>query len=170
MKEVWKDIPEFNGQYQASNLGNVKSMHYRKTNTERLLSPFTTCHGYKHVRMSGASGSKLYAVHRLIAKTFLPNPENKREVNHINGIKTDNRVENLEWCSSSANKIHAYKIGLKRTVAVLQFDLQGKFIREWNSLIEVQNVLDVQCANIRKCCRNERHQAGGYIWKYKDAK
>lgn len=105
--EVWKDIRECS-KYQASNTGNIKN---KETNT--ILKPGTSGWGYLQVNLYYDSKHHTRYVHKLIAETFIPNPDNKPKVNHINGIKTDNRVCNLEWVTNSENEKHAYDIGLK---------------------------------------------------------
>lgn len=116
MEEIWKVVKGYEGRYQVSNLGNVKSLS-RMVNSgngvksklinEIILKPNITIHGYKIATLwiDGVSGH--YSVHRLVATTFIPNPENKPMVNHINCIKTDNRVENLEWVTRQENVTHA---------------------------------------------------------------
>lgn len=122
-KEIWKDIPGYEGLYQVSNLGRVKSLdrtikqkdahgghclfHYK----ERLLKIAIATDGYG--RVSLANDGRSHSVHRLVAQTFIPNPENKPMVNHINGNRADNNVSNLEWCTNQENQIHAVKV-LKR--------------------------------------------------------
>ena len=119
--EFWQDIKGYEGHYQVSNLGRVKSLarivESRKgvfvNKKEKFLSNWDCGKGYKKVKLSKDSIEKSMRVHRLVAETFLQNPELKSEVNHINGFKDDNRVENIEWCTSSENTIHALKTKLK---------------------------------------------------------
>lgn len=113
MEEIWKDVEGFERLYQVSNLGNVKSLANSKTKSEKILKYSLGRRGYCQVVLSKSNNKYYMRVHRLVAQAFIPNPENKPEVNHINGIRNDNRVENLEWCTQSENQIHAYRIGLQ---------------------------------------------------------
>jgi hypothetical protein len=107
-KEIWKDVPEYEGVYQVSSLGRVKSLWFGK---EKILKLRENTQGYMQVGLYKEGDVKSYRVHRLIMRLFVG--ESKLQVNHKNGIKTDNRLENLEYCTRSENMIHAYDIGLK---------------------------------------------------------
>lgn len=123
MKEIWKDILHFEGEYQVSNLGRIKSLArsvkagsgYRITN-EKILNPIIDSFGYctHTLRKKGIRKTNTVKVHRIVALHYIPNPLDLTEINHINGIKTDNQVDNLEWCTRSFNLKHAYKLGLRK--------------------------------------------------------
>ena len=133
--------------------------------------------GYYRVELR-KKGKRFYLlVHRLVAENFIPNFDNKLQVNHINGNRFDNRVENLEWCTQSYNIKHAYESGLMKPkygkdngwhTEVLQYDLDGNFIKEWESISEAKKRLGIN--NITYACNGKYKHAGGYIWKYKYGK
>lgn len=112
MEEIWKIIDGYNNAYQISNLGNVRSIHKSK---KILKTDKDDPDRYVSVTLYLSVGKrKKEKIHRLIAKAFIPNPENKSQVNHINGNKKDNSIENLEWVTPSENVIHSYKTGLQK--------------------------------------------------------
>lgn len=141
--------------------------------------------GYFIVTLSNNGTNCKCYIHRLVAQTFIPNPLKKLYVNHIDGNKQNDRVDNLEWCTPSENNFHAFRIGL-RTITkkqrkqssingkiycskkVLQYDLNGNFIKEWKSLSEASRELKLNRGNIGTCCRLHKGTAGGYIWKFKE--
>jgi hypothetical protein len=190
--EVWKDI-KIDGLlniYQVSNLGNLKSIARTKTFIhpitkklttfnfkEVILKPFTSKKGYLRVSLLFENNTKKnFSVHVLVAKTFLNNDSsNKLQVNHINGIKNDNRIENLEWVTQSENSLHAFKLGLQKpkylenngnAKKVYQIDLQSNsIVKEWNCMTLIQQTLGYNISNISKVCHGERKQAYGFKWK-----
>ena len=105
--ENWKDVPGYEGLYQISNLGNVKSLYSNK-----ILKPSIDKYGYTRFSATKDKIQKTLIIHRLVAKLFIPNPNNLPQVNHKDGNKKNNCKNNLEWCTDSDNKKHAYKTGL----------------------------------------------------------
>ena len=114
MKEIWKAIKDYEGKYEVSNLGRVKSLErtsrLNRKIKERILAPREYTGGYLRVQLS----RKDFYIHRLVAETFIPNPENKSQVNHIDGNKRNNRVDNLEWNTPLENNLHAIRTGLNK--------------------------------------------------------
>lgn len=174
--EVWKDIPGYEGLYQVSSLGRVKSLPKRKgkglgyVKDEEILKASVEKYGYARVVLHKDGVRKKCQVHRLVAETFIPHTDCKHQVNHINCNKADNRVENLEWCTGSENTAHAYQNGLVHlpTRRVGQYDLHGSLIRVFDSMTEAEQKTNVRRGNIWSCCTGKRRTAGNSIWKYED--
>ena len=155
--EEWRDIEGYEGLYLVSSLGRVKSFCFGK---ERILKPLKHNCGYLQVRLYNDGKGKIHTVHRLVANAFIPNPENLPEVNHIDEDKTNNRVSNLEWMDSKDN------IRYSKAISVNQFTLDGRFIRTWDCIMEVEYQLGFNNSNIVKCCQGKRKYAYGFIWRY----
>lgn len=168
-----------NGIYQVSDFGRIKSLKFMK---EKILKLKKTSGGYLHVLLYKDGKNKDHRAHRLVAQSFIPNPENKPEVNHIDGNKENNNINNLEWVTGTENKKHAYKIGLRGTTEkvrmmcvengkkackpIHQFDKNGNFIKEWNSQTQASNELGIIRTSIGNCLRHRNKTAGGYKWEY----
>ena len=190
MKEIWKDVKGYEGSYQVSNLGNVKSLdriithrNGRKFNVKgKMLTPKKHTGGYSQVCLSKRN---YRYIHRLVAEVFIPNPENLPEVNHKDENKKNNHAENLEWCTSKYNTNYGTCIQRmvsnmdysKTTIAahnankkpVLQFDKNGNFIKKWDCASDAERYLRNKITGfICKCCKGEHKFAYGFVWKYAD--
>lgn len=173
MTEIWRDIAGYEGLYQVSNIGRVRSSY----KGGRVLKLQPNHNGYLTVRLCRNNKGKTHRVHRLVAEAFIDNPDDKPEVNHVDGIKTDNRVENLEWCTSFENMRHAYATGLqsapqgKDSPVAKLIDEQVRYIRENpDGLTQRElagkfgvNQVTISRVQLGKAYRN----AGGHIRKNK---
>jgi hypothetical protein len=171
MQEVWRDA--YKG-YQVSDLGRVRSLKKKEV---KILTARKDKKGYLQVHLRIDGKDKIKRVHRLVAETFIPNPENKPQINHEDGNKENNCVSNLTWVTNGENQLHAYKNGLRKkmkgkdncnAIKVLQFDLNNQFIKEWDCIKDASRELNIIDCGISFCCKGKRKTAGGYIWKYKD--
>lgn len=177
MKEVWKDIPGYEGLYQVSNLGRVKSLPrtilYKDGRSRKILAhimkPQGNGNGYLKLTLCNQNHyQKQCYIHRLVAEAFLPNPTNKPAINHKDENKANNEVSNLEWCTIAYNNSYGTKIARqtsKNAFCVGQFTLGLKLIKIWKSAKECGRHGYSQ-GNVSACCRGEYKQAYGYIWKY----
>lgn len=175
-KEIWKPIKGYEGYYEVSNLGRVRSVERiveRKDGSIRrykgkILSPCFP-HGYAHVNLARNGKYKSVKVHRLVAESFIPNPNNYSEINHKNEIKDDNRVSNLEWCSRKYNCNYgnrASKFIQSKSKEIVQLTLEGDYISKYKSIKEASEVL--HNSSIGNALRGNYIQAAGYCWVYKD--
>lgn len=182
MKEIWRNIPD-NPNYQASNLGNIRSVDRKvwngkgyKEHKGRVLRQGISKKGYKTI--TGHDGLPSQQVHRLVAMAFIPNPLGKPQVNHIDGNKENNRVDNLEWCTNGENQIHAYqndlnvrseKSGKKKRPVVALDKTTREFVKEYPSISEATaSVGGLSKANIAECCRGRKKTVYGFIWVFAD--
>ena len=165
-KEVWKEIQGYEGKYQVSNLGNMKSLNFHGTGKEHLLNQ-NLCKGYLHVGLSKNGKSKTILVHRLVATAFIDNPNNLPVINHKDECKTNNCVDNLEWCDYRYNAIYGTCISrvLKTKKLrncknaerpVLQFTKDGKFVNEYHSTHEAKRCTGISQGNIVSSCRKRK--------------
>lgn len=161
--EVWKDIEGFDGQYQVSNTGRVASC---KQQTKRIVTECIRL-GYRKVHLSKGKKFLLYSVHRLMAQAFIPNPQNKPQINHINGIKSDNTLSNLEWCTNKENSIHAFRLGLRKPngskrVVMLMEDWTP--IDVFDSMRKAARETGVPQQQISRCCK-KKYPYRGIRWQ-----
>lgn len=174
MEEVWKNIEGYDD-YQVSNLGRVKSTQYHNGTYERLLKPCKDKYCYLSVRLYKNGKGKMNKVHRLVAQAFLDNPDNLPFINHRDECKTNNVVENLEWCDRKYNNTYGSRnqriadklINGKESKTVYQYTLDGEFLAEYPSTMEVKRQLGYAQSNISRCCLGGRPTAYGYIWRYR---
>lgn len=172
--EEWRNIDEYEGLYQVSNCGRVKSTQYYHGTYERIMKLNKRNDGYIGVQLWKNGKCKSYLVHRLVAQAFLNNPYNLTEVNHKDEDKSNNNVNNIEWCNRVYNNNYgtvkqriAYKMtNGKLSKTVYQYTLDGEFIAEYPSTHEVERQTGFNNAYIGKCCLGKFKTAYGYIWKY----
>ena len=185
MLETWKPVKGYEGLYEVSDRGRVKSLErevsfksknqfgvfYTEYKTpERILSPIMQSNGYWVVGLGFMGKRKIKSIHRLVAEAFIENPDNKPQVNHIDGNKGNNNASNLEWATPSENTKHAYKTALLThySRAVYQIDPETIIGKRWESVRAASRALGITESGIIKCCRGERKMSGGYIWRYCD--
>nr|DAX05603.1 MAG TPA: homing endonuclease [Bacteriophage sp.] len=173
MVEIWKDIKNYEGLYQVSNLGRVKSFRNWHGKSERILKFNINSSGYYRACLSKNSKQKYFFVHRLVAQAFIDNPNNYSVVNHKDENPKNNNVENLEWCTFKYNM--NYGTLRKRQVEkcskkVFQIDKNGNLIYIWNSIREAGRNLKISPGRISNCCLKRRNYntVGGYIWRFAD--
>ena len=178
MEEIWKDKKDYEGLYQVSNCGRAKSLdryikgkgHSLKFKKGRILKPMKDNNGYLKVRLCNGEKSKTFNLHRLVAELFIPNPNNYKEVNHKDENKTNNVVTNLEWCDRKYNM--TYNNGQKRRVIkrlkpILQYTLDGEFVREWKSAKQAEREGGFNSTCICQCCKGHIKYHKGFRWSYK---
>lgn len=173
MSEIWKDIKGFEGLYQISNGGRIKSLRKSTKHFNQpfhYLSPTVSNTGYYQVTLYKTPKSKKkFLVHRLVATHFLPNPENYPCVNHKDENKLNNNIENLEWCTYQYNNAYGTaRIRATETssIQVQQFTIDGVWIATYQSATIAAKLLNISKTSIADCCRGKAQFAHGYVWKY----
>lgn len=169
-KEVWKDIKGYEGRYQVSNLGRVKSLpideKFCKRPEEIILTPFLCGSGYYEVTLYYQKRRKPKLIHRLVAETFIPNPDDKKEVNHKDGNKLNNDASNLEWVTPSENQQHSRKVlkSQSHKCKVICVETGESF----DSIKDASDKYGLKSPLIWKCCNGKQNTTGGYHWRYKE--
>ena len=188
MEEIWRDVKEYEGKYQVSNTGNVKSLNYNNTGKEGIMKPQDNGDGYLFVQLCKEGKVKNCRINRLVAQAFLDNPEGYTDVNHKDEDKTNNCVENLEWCDRSYNinygtrnkkagkriseKLKGRKLAeehkKKLSKPVFSVNKESGLIMWWQSIREAEKCTGINNSNIIACCKGKLKSAGGHIGFYAD--
>lgn len=197
MEEIWKPIKGFEGHYEVSNYGRIRSLDYysvmrdgrRKTVKGRIMSQIPDRYGYPCVNLYDENHKmKHLTVHRLVAIAFIPNPNNLPVINHKDEDKTNNCVENLEWCTVKYNvnygtglkrgvetrmndpeyKEFLHKFGERRQRKIVQKTLDGDIVKIWDSMTLAASSLRISMGQICCCCKHRKYysSAGGFLWEY----
>lgn len=172
--EQWLPVRRFEGLYEISSFGRVKSLA-KYVYKERIIAGLIHGAGYLSAHLKRDKHDYRFRIHRLVADAFIPNPGNKKTVNHKNGIKTDNRVENLEWATYSENNNHAIDNGLRKmpkgqanrlSIPVVQKDFNGSIIKRHFSIGQAALETGVPTGNICAAAKGKLKTSGGFIWQY----
>ena len=175
MPEIWKDIIGYEGLYQVSNYVRIKSLY---TNPPKTMKQVKSSTGYYHIQLYKNKRPETVAIHAIVARTFL-GESNGNEINHIDGIKANNNLSNLEYVTRSENQLHAIHLGLRHkspmtgkfgadsptSRTILQYDLDGNFLKMWTGISETARSLGVGYSGISNCINGRNKSAYGYMWK-----
>lgn len=178
MQEIWKDIAGYENLYQVSSFGNVRSKDRTiKRNSDytgdlplkgRLLKARISNAGYKRVTLCKKNKMKTFSVHRLVAITFIDNPQNLPFVNHKDENKLNNHVSNLEWCTNEYNMSYGTvgkRISKAKSCPVFQYDISGNFLCKYESITQASDITGFSISGIAMCCRKQYHTYMGYVWR-----
>lgn len=176
MEEIWRDIEGYEGLYQVSNLGKVRSLRYKNRDEVRELFLKPHNRGYLQVELYKDGKGKTFTVHRLVAKAFVEGYAENKVVNHIDENKQNNVSTNLEWCTMLYNarfynerhqaEIHAPRGPNKNIRPVNQISPDGQVVKTWSNSKEVMRKLGWSDWSISECCRGNRRSAYGFTWQY----
>lgn len=172
--EIWKDILNYEGFYQVSNYGRVKSLNRvvegrwgKAVISEKILKSRKSKKGYLYVALYLNGKCKNIKIHRLVAMTFIPNTLNLPQVNHKDENKENNKVDNLEWCDNKYNcNYGSHTINYMK--AVNQYNMKGDFIKRWKSIKEASRILNINANCISSCCHHRIKTSGKYKWRFDD--
>lgn len=167
LNEIWKPIPGFEGLYEVSNLGRIKSLKRNTTSGGIMKTHVNKGYEYSHLCKNGKHRN--VKVHRAVAEAFIPNPDNKPDVNHKDENPLNNRADNLEWATKKENVNYgtrAERFSQKISKRIIQMDLDGNPITVWPSSLAIEKTLGFRSSNIRSVCCGTAKTAYGFIWKH----
>ena len=172
--EIWRDVRGYEGLYQVSNQGRVRCYDRLNVNNKihhksKIMKPYVV-RGYETVSLRKDGKYKHHQLHRLVAIAFIPNEKKYPQVNNKDETKTNNCVDNLEWCTSKYNINYGtapQRRALSQSIPINQYDLNGVFIKTHQSIQEAKRQTGVNAGHICLVCKGHRNMAGGYLWKYK---
>lgn len=173
MNEIWKDIEGYEGLYKISSFGRIYSVErtdkYGRKFGGSIRKPQKTNSGYYIIALCKNSIQRPFLLHRLVAKHFLPNPDNLPVVNHKDRNTANNSVNNLEWCTQSYNVLYedaAKRAAIPRYKAITQYTVDGVFVKHWPSITEAAQYFNKSTSKFVACCKGKRKTAYGFIWRY----
>lgn len=169
--EMWRDIEGFEGLYQISSYGRVKSLQMytmgRIIKRDKILKPFSNGNGYLVVHLRKNNKRFVKYVHRLVSEAFIPNPNKYPCINHMDESKNNNKADNLEWCTFRYNNNygnHNIKLSKSKLKLVDQYDKDLNLVRTWEGIRKAMK--ETNCSHIVECCKGKVKSSGGFIWKY----
>lgn len=169
--EMWRDIEGFEGLYQISSYGRVKSLQMYTTGRiikrDKILKPFSNGNGYLVVHLRKNNKRFVKYVHRLVSEAFIPNPNKYPCINHMDESKNNNKADNLEWCTFRYNNNygnHNIKLSKSKLKLVDQYDKDLNLVRTWEGIRKAMK--ETNCSHIVECCKGKVKSSGGFIWKY----
>lgn len=173
-QEIWKPIKGYEGIYEVSSFGRIKSISRKRgfiKGKTRILKPIIKDNGYAQINLYKDNIYTRHYIHRIVAQEFIQNKNNLPCINHKDYNKLNNSIDNLEWCSYSHNNSYSNCqaiAGKTKRIPIVQYDLQGNKIREWESATQAGHTLNIANTCITACCRGRARKAGGYMWRYRE--
>lgn len=167
--EEWRPVKGYEGLYEVSNFGRIKHLPVKWRPKEFIMRYNITYDGYVRIGLTKDGKYKSFAVSRLVGQHFIPNPDNLPQINHKDEDKTNNHVDNLEWCSNKYNVNYGNRNMLASkgiSKAVAQYSLDGELIRTWDSVTKAAMSLGFDLSSIAKCCNGRTHTSYHFVWKY----
>ena len=167
--ERWKPVVGYEGLYEVSNFGRVRSLNYHRSGKQKILKPLVQTKGYLGFTLYKNGCRKQHKLHRIVAEAFIPNTDNLPQINHKDEDKTNNRVDNLEWCDNKYNCNYGNRTersAVSHCRKINQYKLNGQYIKTWSSMKDIQLELGFYNSRISECCHNKCKSAYGFIWRY----